>query len=55
MATTTIYRFVGNNGEFYEGIPARDIRQEEYNNLTDQQKDTVNKSALYVVEVVEEG
>ncbi len=34
-------------GEFYEGVPARDLSNEEYAALTDEQRRLVNSGKLY--------
>lgn len=39
-------RYTG-NGEFYEGIPARDLTDVEYAALTDEQRRLVDSGKLY--------
>jgi len=41
----TKYKFLG--GGFIQGIPARDLTEDEFNALTDGQKEQVRKSGLY--------
>lgn len=43
---TAKYVYIG-TGEFYNGIPARDLTDEDWAGLTDKQKETVAKSPLY--------
>lgn len=35
------------NGEFHNGIPARDLTAEDWKALTDEQRDTVRQSPCY--------
>ena len=40
------FRYIG-NGEFYEGVPARDLTDEDYAALTDEQCRQVDTGRLY--------
>lgn len=41
------YRFVGEAGQYLEGVPARDLTQEDVDALTDEQRAAVEASPLY--------
>lgn len=41
------YKYIG-AGEFYNGIPARDLNENDWLALTDEQKKLVRQSRLYI-------
>lgn len=41
--------FVGPAGEYHNGIPSRDLSADEYDRLTDEQRDLLKASKLYEV------
>lgn len=42
-------KYFGTDGGYHNNIPARDLTEDEYNALTDDQKELVKASALYEV------
>lgn len=40
-------KYTGQNGEFYNHIPARDLTEDEFDALSDDQKATLGMSAFY--------
>lgn len=40
-------KYTSESGEFYNGIPARDLMEDEFSALTDEQKATLRESAFY--------
>jgi hypothetical protein len=42
-------RFKGQEGYFYNGVPARDLSEEEYEELTEEQKRMVRTGPLYTM------
>lgn len=42
-------RFKGEGGAYHTGIPARDLSEDDWEELTTEQRETARKSALYDV------
>ena len=45
-APAAVYKYVG-NGDFFVGVPPRDLSKEDMDALSDEQKESVRKGALY--------
>lgn len=45
-AKSVTYRYVG-DGSYLHGVPARDLTKDDYDALSDEQKDAVRKSNVY--------
>ena len=43
-------KYLGNGSEFLNNIPARDLSADEYNALTDEQRELLKASKLYDVQ-----
>lgn len=42
-----LFKYTGENGEHYMGVPARDLYESDMDRLTDEQKATLGASAFY--------
>ena len=45
----TVAKYTGENDEHYMGIPARDLTEDEFEALSDDQKATLKASAFYTL------
>jgi hypothetical protein len=45
-AQTVVYKYDG-NGDYFHGVPPRDLTKDDFDALTDEQKESVTKGALY--------
>lgn len=45
-APATAYKYVG-DGTYLPGVPARDLSKDEFDALSDEQKETLKQSGLY--------
>jgi hypothetical protein len=46
-------KYVGDGSEFLNGVPARDLTDEDWNRLTEEQQDAVINSRIYARAEVE--
>jgi len=47
---TTTYKYIGGGYQFISGVPTRDLTEEEYKALSEEQKTECLASGLYVPE-----
>jgi hypothetical protein len=45
-APATVFKYVG-NGDYFVGVPLRDLTKDDLEVLTDEQKEAVTKGSLY--------